>query len=338
MFLNQRRARITAAIYAAAAALIAAFIGCALVGFRPAGSGFKHGVHTAKGIACEACHYGFETEADAGMPTYKSCFACHGPQDARSNYPFELEMQKHAPDEPFAAVKRFYDLKFSHAVHHRRNVFCESCHGEIDRAESVSDEYRPAAAMCVACHLEQGIGTVCTICHETLDQHTKPPSHEGHAWRRNHGRDPSSVAMRGHQDSCTLCHLQSYCNRCHQIEKPLDHTEYFRIQGHGVIVGMERERCTVCHQEHFCIRCHQETRPRSHAIASWGGRQSNHCLYCHEPLSANSCAVCHRGTPSHAAATPIPGPPHPLSTSNCYQCHLRPPHADGFAPCTSCHR
>jgi hypothetical protein len=321
-----------------AAAILAGFIGCALFSVRPERSGFSHRVHTEKGLTCDACHYGYEADAEAGMPTYKTCLACHGAKEERPSYPFELEIQKHAAEETFVAGARYYDLKFSHAVHYRRSVFCESCHDGIDMADAVSPSDRPAAPDCVACHLREGIGTVCSLCHEHLSRDTRPPSHERSTWHHDHGRDPASVAMRGHQDSCTLCHLQSFCNRCHQIEKPRDHTEYWRIQGHGIAVGIERERCMVCHQENYCIRCHRETRPRSHAMASWGGRQSNHCLACHEPLGSAECSVCHQGTPDHAAAPPIPGPPHPLSSANCYQCHLRPPHADNGSPCTGCHR
>ncbi|MBI4583137.1 MAG: hypothetical protein HY717_03855 [Planctomycetes bacterium] len=64
----------------------------------------------------------------------------------------------------------------------------------------------------------------------------------------------------------------------------------------------------------------------------------NHCLYFHEQLSTSSSSACHRAAPSRAGATPIPGPPHPIARSNCYQCHLRPPHADNGMPCIGCHR
>ncbi|MCU0963293.1 MAG: cytochrome c3 family protein [Pirellulaceae bacterium] len=321
-----------------ASATLAAFIGCAVISYRVQHTGFSHRRHAQEGLTCNACHYGFETEKRAGMPTYKTCLVCHGTADNRPNYPYELEIQKHDPAEAFASTWRSYDLKFSHATHHERAIFCIQCHDAVDAADALSDAHRPAAHTCEECHIAAGIGTACDLCHERLNRSVRPPSHEGAAWMRNHGRDPAAVAMRGHQDSCTLCHAQSSCNRCHQIERPADHTEYFRWQGHGIASGLERERCTVCHQEHFCVRCHRETRPRNHAIASWGGSQSNHCLYCHEPVGSENCVVCHRGTPSHNAAAPLPGPPHPLAGSNCYQCHLRPPHADNFSPCTACHR
>ncbi len=153
-----------------------------------------------------------------------------------------------------------------------------------------------------------------------------------------HGRSVAYALNLAHQENCSLWDSQGYCDSCHQVEKPQDHTELFRQVGHGLRVGIERERCMTCHQENFCVRCHEDTQPRNHFTGAWGGQISNHCLRCHEPIGESRCSVCHRGAPSHLGATPIPPPPHPSAASNCYQCHLRPPHADNRMPCTVCHK
>jgi hypothetical protein len=268
------------------------------------------------------------------MPTYNVCFACHGGTEKRDFYPYELELQKHSPEVAFEARPRFHDLRFSHAVHFERNVPCADCHRELDDPETRVT----SVDFCAGCHREEGVGSNCAICHEETRKTTRPPSHEGPAWMRIHGRSVAQGLGLAHPENCNLCHSKGYCDNCHHVEKPRDHTEFFRQRGHGIRAGIERERCMACHEENFCVRCHRDTKPRDHFTAVWGGRISNHCLRCHEPLGESRCSVCHRGTPSHLEATPIPPPPHPSAASNCYTCHLRPPHADNGEPCTFCHR
>lgn len=333
-----RRRASPAFLLASTSSLIAVLFGCGLFIYRRP-SGFSHGIHQTRGITCDACHYGFDTEATAGMPTYGSCLPCHGPADFRESYPFEKEIQAHDPELGFEAAPRVFDLKFSHATHRQEGLQldCSECHVELDSVLRSSRTRGPRPETCRECHREHGVAFECSLCHETLRRDVMPPSHAGSTWRRNHGQLVALGQTHGHEEDCFLCHSQSDCDSCHRIEKPMDHTEFFRIRGHGLQVSIRRERCMACHRESFCVRCHQETVPRSHN-ASWGGRQSNHCLSCHESLGETGCSVCHAAAPSHQQATPIPPPPHPRATSDCRRCHLRPPHADNGLDCTFCHR
>jgi hypothetical protein len=55
-------------------------------------------------------------------------------------------------------------------------------------------------------------------------------------------------------------------------------------------------------------------------------------------LSSTSCGVCHKGTPSHALATPLP--PDHVPGMNCRMCHGNGqplPHVDNGDSCTLCH-
>jgi hypothetical protein len=295
-------------------------------------------LHAAKGVACGACH----EEADAGgsmsMPLVGTCLACHGPSEDRQPYPYEKALQERPPAQTFLASPRSSDIKVPHSGHAAAGVACSECHPDPDVPRGAVLEPAAHAARCEGCHEERGIGADCAVCHLETRRDRPPDSHREAQWMQVHGRDPLHAWDLAHERSCALCHSQSFCGDCHRVEKPADHTEFFRQRGHGIAVGIERERCIVCHQESFCVRCHQETQPRSHFAASWGGMTSNHCISCHEPLGASRCAVCHRGTPSHSTAPRIPPPPHMGPASNCYQCHLRPPHADNGMPCTICHR
>jgi hypothetical protein len=312
--------------------------GCGLLAPRAGSNAFSHARHAAKGITCGACHQDHDAAAVAGMPSYGTCLACHGPAADRSPYEFEQEIQGHPPSQPFAASPRYDDLKFSHAVHSARAVPCESCHGDLDDTSLIGREPPAHAARCESCHREREVSADCSTCHERLRRDLPPPSHQTVAWDRLHGRDPAYAWDEMHERNCSLCHSRGYCDNCHRVEKPLSHTEFFRQRGHGIAAGIQREPCQACHEENFCIRCHREEQPRSHFSASWAGATSNHCLSCHE-LSQSSCFVCHKSTPSHQQATPIPPPPHPAASANCYQCHLRPPHGDNkVTPCISCHR
>jgi hypothetical protein len=334
-----RTAFVTAAICAAGAIVLLA-MGCGLFGppASPRADTFNHAAHAAKGITCGACHQGFESEAAAGMPSYGTCLACHGPAADRKPYPFEAEIQQHAPGDTFAAAPRYGDLRFSHAVHARQSIPCSECHADPDGQKTLETPPLVHAGRCEGCHRERAVAAECSVCHLETRRDRPPPSHLAAAWDRTHGRDPAHGWDTQHERSCSLCHSRGFCDDCHRVERPTSHTEFFRQRGHGFAAGIQREPCMACHQESFCIRCHREEEPRSHFSATWGGSTSQHCVSCHE-LSQSRCSVCHKSTPSHAQADPIPPPPHPNAAANCYVCHLRPPHADNrVTPCVACHR
>jgi hypothetical protein len=339
---RRRRRRCRAGAAALAASFLALAAGCALVELLGVGGGpkrFRHDLHAAQGIECASCHTTYAGAEDAGMPSYGVCLACHGPGPDRDPYPYERELQSHAPEEVFASSGAAADLAFSHARHHAEDVACDACHGAVSESSALSEDARsPSPEGCTDCHRERGVNADCSVCHETLARDKAPPSHEDPrgAWMRLHGAESRSPG-RGHVENCELCHARRDCDGCHHVEKPQDHSEFFRRRAHGLQVGFDRERCDTCHEESFCVRCHRQTRPMSH-VAGFGGSTSNHCLSCHEPLGGASCSVCHRGAPNHLAATPIPPPPHPNATSDCRLCHLRPPHADDGLDCTRCHR
>ena len=339
MVLGAKRTQFEGLAIIAAAAFLAA-AGCGLFSPREEGLVFNHKVHAEKGMACDSCHEGYEDQPSAGMPTFEVCLTCHGPKADKAPPLFELEIQKHSPEDSFVSGAKYYDLKFSHALHQEKQVECSECHGDVGQATRVTADHRPGAEMCLGCHSKRGLSMECAVCHGQLRKEVAPRTHGGAAWMRTHGRDPVDGYMdRGHGvENCSLCHSQSSCDGCHRFEKPQDHTQFFRLKGHGAVASMERERCQACHQENFCVRCHSENAPRSHFAGSWGGSQSQHCLSCHLDISDSGCFVCHKGAPSHRQATRIPGPPHPAPGADCYSCHLRPPHADNGSPCTACHK
>lgn len=162
---------------------------------------------------------------------------------------------------------------------------------------------------------------VLTAIHATAQERIpfpRPDTH-GRAWVESHGAEASMTmsdpGSAGRQ--CLTCHVKSDCISCHSTRPPRDHTHFWRLQGHGLAAGANRERCAACHRQDYCVRCHNETAPRTHT-ASW---QTRHCGWCHYAavnVPDDSCGVCHRFAP-HASAPAghvIMGP-----QIDCQACH-----------------
>jgi len=143
----------------------------------------------------------------------------------------------------------------------------------------------------------------------------KPGSHAAN-WLEYHGK---MVGAEGNSPgkpgkACLLCHERTDCIACHTTIAPRDHNNTWRLRGHGLVAGGNRERCLTCHKQDYCIRCHSETAPRTHT-ASWRKR---HCTWCHfgsGDSSIGNCTVCHKQA-QHVSA------PHPVSPAiDCGLCH-----------------
>ncbi len=185
--------------------------------------------------------------------------------------------------------------------------------------------------------LEQGMG--CAACHDDgRTRETRPPGHNSQ-WIRGHGEFIHQNGFKT-ETYCTVCHNQSQCSRCHQQEAPRNHTEFWRLKGHGIAAGLDRASCFTCHHGvDSCQRCHATTAPLDHS-AAWGAPSNRHCLGCHFPLTsagAERCAVCHTGTPSHASAPPQPANALHISNANCQTCHTPLRHPDNGMACAICH-
>ena len=281
-------------------------------------SPFPHAVHVEdQGMDCALCHESAESDDAAGMPTLDACVLCHEFLDEAK--PEERRLSTlYAGVEgviPGRGVALADEVIFSHASHAAAGLDCAECHGELAELD-----HRPIArdmASCVTCHDSRSVDGQCSVCHQEIGVDTQPASHDlGWSWR--HGKaflaHPTSAA-----NDCSLCHQESSCQECHDRQAPRDHTSLWRRFGHGVALGQDRERCATCHTSSQCEACHEVARPRSHR-AGFAGPRHGHCVQCHLPLDGQqSCATCHRSTPSHDFAAPLP-PDHSVAM-NCRQCH-----------------
>lgn len=304
------------------------------------GPGFNHLVHYEDaGMDCTDCHIGAEDSEDPGFPPLAACRLCHD-EDADLEKPEAQRVSALFDGDVLrtSGVARLSDeVIFSHASHVAAVESCSDCHTGIETSTHPASYASVKMDDCMSCHEARGAPNDCATCHTEVGLDWEPPSHALN-WERLHGsvsRSGSSDLM----DDCAMCHSENSCNECHFQVAPDNHTNFWRLRGHGVTARMDRENCAACHTSDSCQRCHEESPPLNHR-GLWGGSRSNHCLSCHLPVqSAAGCATCHRSTPSHGDATPIP--PDHTPSSQCRACHgvdAPLPHADNGTTCIVCHQ
>lgn len=217
-------------------------------------------------------------------------------------------------------------------------IKCLDCHGDVANSVKIADEYIPVKPTCFKCHAEWNTPDKCVTCHNEINTETQPPSHKLANFKGKHGkvfREESSKIDRDliTTPTCNRCHTNDHCLKCHQEEPPSNHTNQWRLVGHGITAGIDRGRCNTCHKTDFCFRCHENTRPKSHLAATWGNPRNQHCQSCHMPLNSTSCSVCHVQVTSHLAEAPGshgPGWGNPTN-KHCATCHSE------AATCSVCH-
>lgn len=312
------------------------------------GPHFDHAGHRAKGVECADCHGG-EKEEWKAMPPLSACNECHKDLDgekppekrAASFYDAEGRTGLWSPSRKIDP-----EVMFPHGAHvaaHGKQ--CDACHEDVIKSTGQSTSTYMNMDQCVTCHATSAPGkNRCETCHSEIRQDRAPASHNL-GWKRTHGR----IAREGDLDplpkDCALCHRKSDCDLCHRAEAPANHTNFWRLRGHGVTASIDRDRCRVCHTTDSCFACHQQMKPRSH-VGTFGSPFNRHCYGCHLPLETYSgqdgCIVCHKASPGHLTAPPRP-PTAPHMTSNpnqCRVCHTTGgtlKHPDNGQSCLLCH-
>jgi hypothetical protein len=167
---------------------------------------FSHQHHAGElGIDCRFCHQSVETAAFAGMPSTKTCMACHSQlwTNAAMLAPVRESMATGVP-LVWNKVNRLPGyVYFDHHVHVRNGVPCVACHGDV----------RTMPLLRQAAPLTMGW---CLDCHRNPAPHIVPPdrilasdSHAGldaaeraalQAQLRKVGRDAQ------HLTDCSVCH------------------------------------------------------------------------------------------------------------------------------------
>jgi hypothetical protein len=116
---------------------------------------FDHRHHVAGfRIDCRYCHSTVERSATASVPSTATCVPCHSP--GWLNGPHFAPVRRSLTTGMPIPWRRVHDLPdhvyFNHAIHVRKGVGCETCHGRIDRMELVEQAAPLTMRWCLDCH------------------------------------------------------------------------------------------------------------------------------------------------------------------------------------------
>ena len=326
--------------------LTALISGCVLYDALPGGDAgprdfvFSHEIHVwEEELACIDCHTpkeGAPEGAAPGFPLVGQCGLCHEDIDAEAPPERQVDLLFDGEDYVQTWPEALdAELVFPHAAHAEALGSCDACHTGIETNQDVALLPQYDMQACMDCHAREAAPNECATCHTEVGTDWAPDSH-AHNWELLHGPTMRS-GSRAQADRCTTCHTESTCASCHAEQKPRSHNQFWSRRGHGLHAAFDRESCSTCHTPDTCARCHASTTPQNHT-AMWGGTKSTHCISCHEPLADQGCGACHKATPSHLTATPMPAWHEPAM--NCRLCHgvdAPLPHVDKGDLCISCH-
>jgi len=116
---------------------------------------YSHALHvTQLGMDCRYCHTGVETSSHANVPNTQTCMNCHTQAKADSSKLAALrESWQTGRPVPWVKIHKAPDyVYFNHAAHVNRGVSCASCHGKINRMETVWHDQPQSMGWCLECH------------------------------------------------------------------------------------------------------------------------------------------------------------------------------------------
>jgi hypothetical protein len=116
---------------------------------------YSHAVHVGQlGIDCRYCHSTVELGAMAALPAADTCMNCH--KMIRTTSTALTPVRQSASGGASLAWVRVHKLPdyvyFNHSAHIRRGVGCVSCHGRVDKMETVRTAEPLSMGWCLACH------------------------------------------------------------------------------------------------------------------------------------------------------------------------------------------
>lgn len=244
---------------------------------------FVHSMHLEEGAECSTCHVR-KDGVPAPVISQEGCRECH---------------DKGAPSYRLEKRARKLTIAFPHKLHEESGE-CGDCHEGIKKDRTSDGKPMVDFDGCGKCHKQNDVEVspaACKRCHGMNMRQHRPADHKG-LWLRSHGEESTWRVFDEHGQDCQTCHGADTCTTCHKETRPRSHTGVWRLRGHGLAAGWEREACKTCHETGTCVRCHRETEPLSHK-GPWGsthgllGVQEN-CIVCHSAARVQTCGGCHK--------------------------------------------
>ncbi len=116
---------------------------------------FSHQQHVGGlELDCRYCHTSVEESNFAGIPPTETCLGCHG-HFATDDPLLEPVRASAQNNQPLAWI-RVHDLAdfvyFNHAIHVKKGVGCETCHGQVDQMPLTAKAETLQMDWCLECH------------------------------------------------------------------------------------------------------------------------------------------------------------------------------------------
>lgn len=303
----------------------------------PSNLDFSHASHPevaeeGEGLGCRACHS--EPEALIRMAVAParpgSCLSCHEHEAPEHLAPRADCLRCHLPLTRATELPPDRVAELPHPGTHREPAFVLK-HGAAAQVSGESCSVCHARESCERCHLNAGalpsirsLGTdlrVAALVEGRSPEYPEPGSHQGGAWRWEHG----SLVRDDGVGSCANCHTRPACRSCH-LDDPAD-GEFSRLPSppagdpRGTVPGLSSRNmhepgfgrghkieasasgsCESCHRRsEFCVSCHAGSSDPGfhldnfmvqHAAEAYGNESE--CASCHNPELF--CRSCHEGT------------------------------------------
>ena len=116
---------------------------------------YSHLQHVGQlGLDCRYCHSSVEFSGHANIPATQTCMNCHNQIKTESLKLLPVRASWATGDPiPWVNVHQLPDYaRFSHAVHVKNGVGCETCHGRVDQMEVVRLVEPLSMGWCLECH------------------------------------------------------------------------------------------------------------------------------------------------------------------------------------------
>jgi hypothetical protein len=133
-----------------------------VVGYQPAQPiPFSHKIHVDQiGVDCRYCHAFVEVSGHATVPAGSTCWNCHQhiQRDSPKLAPLHQSMNPaypgyHGKPIEWVRVHKTPDfVYFNHSAHVNRGVACQSCHGNVNTMQVISQDQSLAMSWCLDCH------------------------------------------------------------------------------------------------------------------------------------------------------------------------------------------
>ena len=184
-------------------AIITAILGCALsafvvgttrdfhlfgdnTGYQPSQPiAFSHRLHAGENrIDCLFCHNAAETSRHGGIPPVSTCMKCHEkivnkPGSKEPSPEIAKIREAFRTGQPVAWTRIHRNpsfVYFNHSRHVNAGVACQTCHGEVQTMDGVSQARSFSMGDCLNCHRDQNLKlaaegkrpaapTDCSACH-----------------------------------------------------------------------------------------------------------------------------------------------------------------------------